>query len=163
RADFNSGVAPALVAGGGPIVIAHQYSVRDTSATFFAPHFYWSIAQGRRVGEAAREARIAGNYSLPPASVDWGIPHVDAPEPNSRLCPERRLDTRAMPSPVVGASSRRSVEGHNVRIAVWDTHAQFPALRMILERMNQAQKFYGFEIVDLSLPIDAWHMHGKTR
>ena len=163
RADFNSGVAPALVAGGVPIVVANQYSVLDTSATFFAQHFYWSLAQGMPVGEAAREARIAVNYSLSRESIDWAVPVVYARDPNSRLCAERRVDTRAMPSPVVGAASRRSVEEHNVRIAVWDTHAQFPALRLTLDHMNQAQKFYGFEIVDLSLPIDAWHVRGKTR
>jgi hypothetical protein len=36
-------------------------------------------------------------------------------------------------------------------------HSQFPALRSTLERMNAAQMFYGFEIVDLSVPLDAWH------
>ena len=163
RADFNSGVAPALVAGGVPIVVANQYSVLDTSATFFAQHFYWSLAQGMPVGAAAREARIAVNYSLSRESIDWAVPVVYARDPNSRLCPERRVDVRAMPSPVVGASGRRSVAEHTVRIAVWDIHSQFPALRQTLDRMNGAQKFYGFQVVDLSVPIDAWHIRRKTR
>jgi len=157
-ADFNSGVAPALVAGGVPIVVANQYKVLDASATFFAQHFYWSLAQGMGVGEAAREARIAVNYSLSGESIDWAVPVVYARDPNSRLSPRRPRDVRTAPSPAVRPSGRRSTARHRVRIAVWDTNSQFPALRSTIERMNVAQPFYGFEIVDLSVPLDAWHM-----
>jgi hypothetical protein len=157
RADFNSGIAPALVAGGVPIVVANQYKVLDTSATFFAQHFYWALAQGMGVGEAAREARVAVNYSLSGESIDFGVPVVYARDPNSRLCPSRKIDVKTMPSPAVRLSGRRSVAQHKVRVAVWDMHSQFPALRSTLERMNAAQMFYGFEIVDLSVPLDAWH------
>jgi len=163
HADFNRGIAPALVAGGVPIVIANQYKVLDTSATFFAQHFYWSLAQGMNVGEAAREARIAVNYSLAGESIDWAVPVVYARDPNSRLCPNRPIDPGAMPSPAVRSSCRRSTAQHTVRIAVWDTHSQFPALRSTIERMNATQMIYGFEIVDLSVPMDAWHMDGRTR
>jgi hypothetical protein len=163
RADFNSGVAPALVAGGVPIVVANQYKVLDTSATFFAQHFYWSLAQGMGVGEAAREARIAVNYSLSGESIDWAVPVVYARDPNSRLCPQQPLDFRRMPSPSVRPSSRRSVAHHEVRVAVWDIHSQFPALRSTLDRLNASQTFYGFEIVDLSVPMDSWHTDGARR
>lgn len=163
RADFNSGVAPALVAGGVPIVIANQYKVLDTSATFFAQHFYWSLAQGMAVAAAAREARIAVNYSLSGESIDWAVPVVYARDPNSRLSPKRQVDLRTMPSRAVRAAGRRSVSQHKVRIAVWDTHSQFPELRSTLDRINSAQSFYGFEIVDLSAPMDAWHIEGETR
>ena len=64
RADFNKGVAQSLVAHGLPALVANQYSVLDSSATSFAQHFYWSLAQGMSIGQAAREARIAVNYSL---------------------------------------------------------------------------------------------------
>ena len=163
KADFNSGVAPALVAGGVPIVVANQYKVLDTSATFFAQHFYWSLAQGMGVGEAAREARVAVNYSLTGESIDWAIPVVYARDPNSRLCPPRSLDLNTIPSPAVRLSARRSVLQHKVRIAVWDTNSQFPALRETLEKMNSVQMYYGFEIVDLSVPIDAWHTYERDR
>ena len=46
RAEFNKGVAQSLVAHGLPAVVANQYSVLDSSATSFAQHFYWSLAQG---------------------------------------------------------------------------------------------------------------------
>jgi len=139
RADFNSGIAPALVAGGVPMVVANQYSVLDTSATFFAQHFYWSLAQGMGVGEAAREARIAVNYSLSRESIDWAVPVLYARDPNSRLSAKRQMDVRTMPSPAVRASTRRNVAQHKVRIAVWDTHSQFPALSSTLERLNNHQ------------------------
>jgi len=163
RADFNSGLAQALAEGGIPMVVANQYSVLDTSATFFAQHFYWSLAQGMGVGEAAREARIAVNYSMTGESIDWAVPVVYAGHPDSRLCPPRRLDAQAMPSPAVRVSGRRNVAQHEVRIAVWDTHSQFPELGSVLERINSAQSVFGFEIVDLSVPMDAWHIQGDTR
>ena len=161
HSDFNSGVAPALVAGGVPMVVANQYSVLDTSATFFAQRFYWSLAQGLGLGEAVREARIAVNYSLSGESIDFAVPVVYARDPEGRLSPSQPVDLRTMPSPAVHVSNRRSVAKHNIRIAVWDTHSQFPALRLTLERMSSAQSFYGFEIVDLSVPMDAWHMNNK--
>jgi hypothetical protein len=163
HADFNSGIAPAIVAGGVTIVVANQYKVLDTSATFFAQHFYWSLAQGMAVGEAAREARVAVNYSLSGESIDWAVPVVYARDPNSRLSPKRSADFHAMPSPSVRASGRRSVEQHSVRIAVWDTHSQFPELRSTLATMNAAQSQFGFEIVDLSVPMDAWYLEGGKR
>ena len=163
RADFNSGVAPALVEGGVPIVVANQYKVLDTSATFFAQQFYWSLAQGMAVGAAAREARIAVNYSLSGESIDWAVPVLYARDPNSRLCPRLRLDPKTLPSPAVGISSRRGTAQHTTRIAVWDMHSQFPELRSTLDRMNAAQTYYGFEVVDLSVPMDAWYFKDGKR
>lgn len=163
RADFNSGLAPALMAGGIPIVVANQYKVLDKSATFFAQHFYWSLAHGLAVGEAAREARVAVNYSLSGEAIDWAVPVVYARDPNSRLAPRREIDRRRMPSPAVRGSSRRKVADHDYRVAVWDTNAQFPELRQLLDRMSDAQRVFGFEVVDLSVPIDAWHMKEGQR
>ena len=162
-ADFNSGVAPALVAGGVPIVVANQYKVLDKSATFFAQHFYWSLAQGMAVGAAAREARIAVNYSLTGEAIDWAVPVVYAHDPNSRVCPELRLDPKTLPSPAVGISSRRGTAQHTTRVAVWDIHSQFPELRSTLDRMNAVQSYYGFEVVDLSVPMDAWYFEDSKR
>ena len=163
RVNFNSGVAPALVAGGVPIVVANQYKVLDTSATFFAQHFYWSLAQGMGVGRAAREARIAVDYSLKGEAIDWAVPVLYAEDPNTRICPVRPHDPGAAFLPTASIAGRRSIAKRNVRVAVWDTHSQFPSLRSALDRMNQAQDFYGFEVVDLSVPIDAWYVQEGTR
>ncbi len=115
------------------------------------------------VGQAAREARIAVDYSLSGEAIDWAVPVVYARDPNSRLCPELRLDPRTLPSASIGAATRRSTERHKLRVAVWDTHSQFPDLRAALDRMTRAQNFYGFELVDLSVPLDAWYFKdGKS-
>ena len=86
RADFNKGVAQSLVAHGLPALVANQYSVLDSSATSFAQHFYWSLAQGLSLGQAAREARIAVNYSLHGELIDWAVPVLYARDPGMTLC-----------------------------------------------------------------------------
>ena len=86
RAEFNKGVAQSLVAHGLPAVVANQYSVLDSSATSFAQHFYWSLAQGNSLGESAREARIAVNYSLHGEPIDWAVPVLYARDSSLVLC-----------------------------------------------------------------------------
>src|SRR6187549_2118435 len=82
NADFNKGVAQSLVAHGLPALVANQYSVLDSSATSFAQHFYLSLATGMTLGESAREARIAVNYSLHGELIDWAVPVLYARDPN---------------------------------------------------------------------------------
>ena len=84
-ADYNKGVAPGLVADGVPAVVANQYSVLDRSATRFSQHFYWCLAQGLSLGDAAREARIALSYSGG-GLIGWGVPVLFARDPDAILC-----------------------------------------------------------------------------
>jgi CHAT domain-containing protein len=74
RTDFLRGVAPALLAGGVPAVLANQYKVLDSSATAFARHLYWALAKGQSLGEAAREARVAVSYAKGAEPMDWAVP-----------------------------------------------------------------------------------------
>jgi hypothetical protein len=74
RTDFLRGVAPALLAGGVPAVLANQYKVLDSSATAFARHLYWALAKGHSLGEAAREARVAVSYAKGAEPMDWAVP-----------------------------------------------------------------------------------------
>jgi hypothetical protein len=74
RTDFLRGVAPALLAGGVPAVLANQYKVLDSSATAFARHLYWALAKGHNLGEAAREARVAVSYAKGAEPMDWAVP-----------------------------------------------------------------------------------------
>lgn len=100
RADFNRGVAPSLVAGGIPAVVANQYSVLDAAATAFASQLYAALARGQSLGNAAREARVAVRYSLPSESIGWAVPVVYARDPRLTLCrpPEgKRRGRRASP------------------------------------------------------------------
>jgi hypothetical protein len=85
HANYNQGVAPSLVSDGVPAVVANQYSVFDRAAMLFAKHFYWCLAQGLSLGDAAREARIAMNYSGLGA-LAWAVPVLFARNPNAALC-----------------------------------------------------------------------------
>jgi hypothetical protein len=160
RADFNKGVAQSLVAHGLPALVANQYSVLDSSATSFAQHFYWSLAQGMSLGSAAREARVAVNYSLQGELIDWAVPVVYARDPNATLV-RNPVSVSKVPTTSVRRSSRRAIVGHDARIAVWDIDDVFPSMDRTLERMNAAQSVYGFELVDMSVPLDVWDLESK--
>lgn len=157
RADFNKGVAQSLVAHGLPALVANQYSVLDSSATSFAQHFYWSLAQGMSLGQAAREARIAVNYLLHGEPIDWAVPVLYARDPHATLCPPPKNPVR---SPTTGtrSSARRSTLSHVTRVGVWDMDHVLPGLSKTVEAMNRAQHVFGFELVDLSVPLGVWDL-----
>ncbi|MGY4366693.1 hypothetical protein ACVW1A_002758 [Bradyrhizobium sp. LB1.3] len=157
RAEFNKGVAQSLVAHGLPAVVANQYSVLDSSATSFARHFYWSLAQGNSLGESAREARIAVNYSLQGEPIDWAVPVLYARDSGQVLCkpPAKRS---FVPETRVRPDARRATAAYSVRVAVWDMDNVFPALDRTLAQMNAPQKEFGFELVRLSVPLDVWDL-----
>jgi hypothetical protein len=162
QAEFNKGVAQALVSHGLPALVANQYSVLDSSATSFAQHFYWSLAQGMTVGQSAREARIAVNYSMQGELIDWAVPVVYARDPNMTIC--ARPDTVSLvPATSTRATSRRATTGRPVRVAVWDIDDVFPSVDRTLQRMNAAQNVFGFELVDMSIPIDVWDLETRAR
>jgi hypothetical protein len=91
RTDFLRGVAPALLAGGIPAVVANQYKVLDASATAFARHLMWALARGHALGEAAREARVAVALARSSEPMDWAVPVLYARDTSLVLCrPPRR-------------------------------------------------------------------------
>ena len=157
RADFNKGVAQSLVAHGLPALVANQYSVLDSSATSFAQHFYWSLAQGMSLGQSAREARIAVNYLLHGEPIDWAVPVLYARDANATLCPLPKTPMRA-PITGISASARRSTLSHTSRVAVWDMDNVFPGLTKTVAGMNRSQNVFGFELVDLSVPLGVWDL-----
>lgn len=155
RAEFNKGVAQSLVAHGLPALVANQYSVLDSSATSFAQRFYGSVAQGQSVGEAAREARIAVNYSLHGELIDWAVPVLYARDPGMRLCAPTGT-RKASPQASALVESRRARAGRESRVAVWDVDDAFPWLDRTLQALNDAQSIFDFELVDVSAPLDVW-------
>jgi hypothetical protein len=157
RENFNKGIAQALVSHGLPAVVANQYSVLDSSATSFAQHFYWALAHGMTIGQAACDARIAVNCSMQGELIDWAVPVVYARDPNMALCvkPDKMVPAS---STAVHRASRRALRGPAIRVAVWDIDNTFPALEQTLERMNDVQATFGFELVALSAPMDAWYL-----
>ena len=156
KADFNRGIAPALVANGVPAVVANQFSVRDDAATEFSQHFYWSLAQGATFGSAAREARIAVNYSTSHDTIDWAVPVVYARDPEGRICEPRKLPAEALLTPLVSSSARSATIQHEFRVAVWDVNHVFPELERTVQRMNSVQSQFGFEVVNISIALGAW-------
>jgi hypothetical protein len=147
-ADFNKGVAQSLVAHGLPALVANQYSVLDSSATSFAQRLYWALAQGLSLGEAAREARIAVNYSLNGELIDWAVPVVYARDPGMRLHAPR--------APRQAPARASAPTGREARIAVWDVDDVFPAIDTTLRVLHDAQAAFAFDLVDLSAPLDVW-------
>ena len=158
RAEFNKGVAQSLVAHGLPALVANQYSVLDSSATSFAQHFYWSLGQGLSVGQAAREARIAVNYSLHGEPIDWAVPVLYARDPSMTLSAARK-SRKPFHAVHVHATSRRAAAGRESRVGVWDVDDAFPSLDQTLRTMNDGQSVFGFEVVDLSAPLDAFELN----
>lgn len=163
RADFNRGVAPALVAAGVPVVVANQFSVLDVSATAFARHFYWALAQGRSIGDAAREARVAVNYSISGEAIDWAVPVVFARNPADRLAiskpsageqviseqKTRVADSRARRSALPAVETR-------IIMGLWDVHHNLPRLDAIAARLTAVQDKYLFKTVSFVTPLGTW-------
>ncbi|HVT44312.1 MAG TPA: CHAT domain-containing protein [Thermoanaerobaculia bacterium] len=148
-ADYNRGVAPALVAGGVPAVVANQYVVLDQSATAFARRFYWSLAHGASLGDAAREARVALNYQIDGEAIDWAVPVLFARDPSDRLCAPR-------PAAIERAKRRQVDESPRETVAIWDMNGVAGDPGELALTMTESQERYRFVAVDITAPIGTW-------
>jgi hypothetical protein len=161
RGDFSAGVAPLLMGGGVPAVIANQFKVLDPSAAAFAQHFYWELARGRRIGDAAREARVAVNYSISGEAIDWAVPVVFARNPGDRLVSEWPTAPSAGLTETIRqhrTAGRRSGAQPRMLVAMWDVNHVVPSLERISRRLNDVQTYFGFEVVDMSAPLGTWRL-----
>jgi hypothetical protein len=156
RADFNRGVAPALVAGGVPAVVANQYSVLDSSATSFARHFYWALAQGRAIGDAARESRVAVNYSVSGEAIDWAVPVVYARNPSDVLCVPGTPPPPSAAARISEVRARRSALPRRRDIGLWDVNRVIPDLGRIADTLTGSQQMFGFQALSFSAPLGTW-------
>ena len=153
---LNRGLAQALVQGGLPAVVANQYKVLDPSAVAFAQHFYWALGHGASLGQAAREARIAVNYSIDGDVIDWAVPVIYARDPDHRLC--ERIDRttplkrarRAVPRS--SRSRKAGIERPN-SVGVADLARFFPGLSAMVVRLNDVQDQFEFREVEVTTPI----------
>jgi len=83
-----TGVAPALIKMGIPIVVAMQYEVKDASAIAFSKWFYTSLANGLSIDEAVGVARRAMlDASKDENNLEWGVPIVYMRSRDSILIP----------------------------------------------------------------------------
>jgi CHAT domain-containing protein len=163
-ANFIRGVAPALVAAGVPAVVANQFSVLDVTATDFASHFYWALAQGQTIGDAAREARVAVNYSISGEAIDWAVPVVFARNPGDRLASRNeaaleQLVTVQRSRAAASRFQRRALtpSGKNRSIVgLWDVHHALPHLDQIADRLSGVQGEYIFKPVSFVAPLGTW-------
>ena len=156
--DFNRGVAPKLVAGGIPVLVANQYKVLDVSATEFAKHFYRWLALGSTVGDAAREARVAVNYSIAGESIDWAVPVVYARNPGRMIYTEEEKakvtanmklsSLTARPAPCKGFKG--------TKVGLWDVNHVLPQLDDFAAHLNGLQTDFCFQSVEVSAPLGTW-------
>lgn len=68
------GIAPALVRGGLPAVVAMQATVHDKSAVAFSARCYETLADGGSIDDAVTAGRLAIFNEGGPADRDWGVP-----------------------------------------------------------------------------------------
>jgi hypothetical protein len=59
-------------------------------------------------------------------------------------------------TPLVAASARRATDKQKFRVTVWDINHMFPELETAITQMNAAQTRFGFEVVDISVPMGTW-------
>jgi hypothetical protein len=85
RADFNRGVAPALVASGLPCVIGNRLIVGDGAAVAFSSIFYEELSRRKSLAEAIMSARriLASSPSFEP--YEWAVPLIFAIDPEARF------------------------------------------------------------------------------
>lgn len=155
-ADFNRGVGPALIQAGVPAVVGNQYSVLDVSATAFARHFYWALAQGRTIGDAAREARVAVNYLIRGEAIDWAVPVLFARDPAERLCQPRTVAEQQLKAFAERKRSRRRSTRGRMRVGFWDVQRIIPNLDRIAQALTEAQEVFSFEAFSILAPLGTW-------
>jgi hypothetical protein len=155
--DFNRGVAPKLVAGGIPFLVANQYKVLDVSATEFAKHFYRWLALGSTVGDAAREARVAVNYSIAGDTIDWAVPVVYARNPGRMIYTEEEKDKIAVCMEQSRTPRTAPCKGFKgVKVGLWDVNHILPQLDAFAARLNSLQTDFCFQSVEVSAPLGTW-------
>jgi hypothetical protein len=83
-----------------------------------------------------------------------------AREPGMTLCTSSATPVIA-PLAAARASRRRTIAKRESQIAVWDVDEVFPAIEKTLSAMNQAQSVFGFDLADMSVPLDVWDLDRK--
>jgi hypothetical protein len=68
------GLAPSLIKAEVPAVVAMQFPILDSSATYFSHALYKALADGWPLDAAVTEGRKAIGARLTEDDMDWGIP-----------------------------------------------------------------------------------------
>ncbi|HJZ97851.1 MAG TPA: CHAT domain-containing protein, partial [Candidatus Solibacter sp.] len=162
---FNRGVAQELVKGGIPTVVANQFSVLDVSATTFARHFYWSLANGSAIGDAARESRISVDLSIPDENIDWAVPVVFTRDPEERLIETGpvRVDAAIAAAAIQRRREVRRLAGPRKNWGLWDVQGILPNLDDFVDALNGCQDQIEFTAVRFSAPLGTWRRQKADR
>ncbi|MBZ0115260.1 MAG: CHAT domain-containing protein [Thermoanaerobaculia bacterium] len=96
RDRFNpwTGIAPALVRGGLPAVVAMQATLFDRSAVAFSARFYESLVAGLPIDAAVSAGRVAIFNEGGPGERDWGVPVLYLRTGSGILFPKASTDDR---------------------------------------------------------------------
>jgi len=86
--SYWSGVAPALIRHGVPVVVGMQYTVRDANAIAFGTRFYRALANGESVDAAVCEGRLGILNRGGAGERDWGTPALYLQTDHPVLFPE---------------------------------------------------------------------------
>ncbi len=101
-----TGIAPALIAAGVPVVVANQYRIDDDMAAVFSRAFYSSLFSGLTVDEAMTAGRIAVFAQSGEDGVQWGVPTLYLRAQNGVLFQEltdRRASQEGQPTAITRA------------------------------------------------------------
>ena len=107
---------------------------------------------GQSIGDAAREARVAVNYSISGEAIDWAVPVVFARNPAQRLCLPRAAANYERTRTATG---RRAIRDR-IKIGMWNAHRMIPHLPEICDRLSRVQPTYSFDTVSFPAPIGTW-------
>jgi CHAT domain/AAA ATPase domain len=103
-------IAPALIRGQIPAVIAMQFSVPEESTRAFVSEFYRALAAGFPIDACVTEGRRAVMNAVGLGRADWGIPVVYTRAPDGKLfdLPARHDLSGSTPVPRDNRQQRRS-------------------------------------------------------
>jgi hypothetical protein len=139
--------------------------VLDVSATEFAKHFYWWLALGSTVGDAAREARVAVNYSVAGENIDWAVPVVYARNPGRMIYTdeERERVEATLLRPAEKAKQPSLCKGFKgMKVGLWDVNHVLPELDDFASTLNGRQNQFCFQAVEVSAPLGTWRRTTPT-
>lgn len=168
-----SSVAAALLGRGIPAVVAHQFSVPDIGAHFFAGVFYDVLSSGKPLIDAMRAGRAAMGLAEDGRFFDWGIPVLYTRAPQLVVFPEVNAALEALhvppvaprdtmgkiaalvPRSMVHDAKHAPEVSRALTVALVDIDARAGFLAATIEAANHAQQYYQFRLAYLPVPSGA--------
>lgn len=158
-------IAPALIRGQIPAVIAMQFSVPDASARAFAGEFYRALAEGFPIDACVTEGRKAVMLASGRGQPDWGIPVV-----YSRALDGKLFDLPVTAAPVASDDRRPIRDSFLALRTLMETPAVYAAVASgrdqfqdVLRQINTLGRYKGLHDRLQQLEDSAWIIEGDQR